>query len=651
MSCQPDADRVSGIVSTRRLELLCGWVVLSVCLGGSLDAQAQAPGDAWAQALSQPDWSAPNEAPMAPGDPFGPVFSTQIQTRRAPVISAWPEAWVGPDESFTLTGIRFTRYSGQSAGKDTTVWIYAEGSGVVEADVWRVTESCLTATLPTSISDGLFLVWVANENGVSAPIALNRTRGLWLGPLGNSRAAGDTLRLFGKNLCHDNLAAAGNAADIYVQSSTGGAFIPCSTTAHQTNPYAVEFTLPVSLSTGNYFVYAHNGHGGDYGWSEPVDLSIDNDPWVRGSSVVNVPPPTGNSTTDYNNIQSAIDTVSTFSDGGTVQLAVGTYTIYKEMSLEAKVRLAGMGMTQTTIAVEMNTPFSWEKVYGIRFTGDHTALEDLNVKLVTSTQYPSAGILGGTWPITLEDVLIKNVKWHSDPGLTQGSNMQMIADRFEITGCVGEREWTLINCNDVWIHDNTFYGAPYQHAGATVRPRASDQLVIERNSAATMNWPNQGGNVQYLELIPPSQLPSTIWCIRLVYMEPLSVTPAAASCVNSYIAHNQTSDVAKDDNQSEQILFHSGGGMFCQVATNDGNTLTIRTRGGEAHPEPDSAHVHPSARARPLRHHHGGSRTRSGTQDRRLYGDHTDGRELLARRAGRQLEDRHFADPQRPCRV
>ena len=32
--------------------------------------------------------------------------------------------------------------------------------------------------------------------------------------------------------------------------------------------------MPADLAAGNWQVWAHNGHGGDYGWSKPVTLTV-----------------------------------------------------------------------------------------------------------------------------------------------------------------------------------------------------------------------------------------------------------------------------------------------------------------------------------------------------------------------------------------
>ena len=43
----------------------------------------------------------------------------------------------------------------------------------------------------------------------------------------------------------------------------------------QVNPYKVTFTVPGSLSAGAYEVWIHNGHGGQYGWSGPLEFTVD----------------------------------------------------------------------------------------------------------------------------------------------------------------------------------------------------------------------------------------------------------------------------------------------------------------------------------------------------------------------------------------
>ena len=51
------------------------------------------------------------------------------------------------------------------------------------------------------------------------------------------------------------------------------------------NPYKVDFTVPADLQNGNYEVWMHNGHGGHYGWSGPLTLTVYNGPgWTSRRS-------------------------------------------------------------------------------------------------------------------------------------------------------------------------------------------------------------------------------------------------------------------------------------------------------------------------------------------------------------------------------
>src|SRR5208283_1753142 len=111
-------------------------------------------------------------------------------------------------------------------------------------------------------------------------------------------------------------------------SNSGTAFNPCAVT--QVNPYKVTFTVPGNLSAGSYEVWIHNGHGGQYGWSGPLQFTVDATAAYQWNGTVrnvkNAPyNAQGNGVADDTAaIQSAVNACSA---GDIVYLPAGTYLI------------------------------------------------------------------------------------------------------------------------------------------------------------------------------------------------------------------------------------------------------------------------------------------------------------------------------------
>ena len=73
--------------------------------------------------------------------------------------------------------------------------------------------------------------------------------------------------MYGRNLSNQN---GTTNSWIYIQPpGYAGQWV----TPTSVNPYQVSFTVP-SLANGTYQVWVHNGHGGHYGWSGPLTLTV-----------------------------------------------------------------------------------------------------------------------------------------------------------------------------------------------------------------------------------------------------------------------------------------------------------------------------------------------------------------------------------------
>ncbi len=555
---------------SRRIGKMIFWAV-SVACTLKLVAALMAPHPAMSSGVTLPpptEWAAPTGAPTAPGNPFPLALAAPSKAidPSAPVISGWNDT-AKPNESFSLSGIRFTMRASADAGSDTTVWLWADtpdGGVLTQAAIWKVSESSLTAVVPNYIPFGTYLVWVENRAGASAPICLNRATPTWLGPLGKTVAPGGIKRIFGKNLSTGHSTT---TSYVYFQPAAGGALTPVPVTSVE--PYAVEFVVPASTSTGDYKVYLHNGHGGRYGWGTPLDLTVAT-PWVRGSAEIAVPPSGGDDTAA---LQHAIDTQHDLTTGGTVSLAPGTYMLSRQLNILSNVRLVGASKDTTTIALRL----SEKDDTGIMILGAHTVLENLTLHQAQSGGQPKYGPIKTNFPGPYDDLQLVNIRVSADPK-TAGGSIDVRATRGEVVGCEFSR-LLKTSGSDIWVHNNTFHGGPYGGPNVDETEAATytdgNNLVLERNYVQT-DWPvGPNDSRNYLDFVAANDLQYRVWAKRLFY-----TVPQYGSVERSYIGWNTTTDVAVDDNRGEMILFHGARSKwYAQVSSASGTTLTIRTDG------------------------------------------------------------------------
>ena len=95
-------------------------------------------------------------------------------------------------------------------------------------------------------------------------------------------------------------------------------------------------------------MWVHNGHGGKYGWSGPIALTVEDDvTWTGTVRNVKDYGATGNgSTDDASAIQSALDAAGS---GGRVYFPTGTYKINSYVNIPSGVWIYGDGQSSTTI--------------------------------------------------------------------------------------------------------------------------------------------------------------------------------------------------------------------------------------------------------------------------------------------------------------
>lgn len=185
-----------------------------------------------------------------------PPFAESV-AKEAPAISMIsPDT--RPDETLAIAGHNL---------KGAHLMAWQEGK-VKRIDPFQGDSNKMLAILPKNYSAGTTLLWPVRGKTVGRPIRLNAASAWWSWPcrtsLGRVRA-GERVRLFGQSL-----EVKGGTPCLVLES--GEKITPLKIT--ESSPYELQATLPKDLQPGVYRLWAHNGSGGELGWSEATHMEV-----------------------------------------------------------------------------------------------------------------------------------------------------------------------------------------------------------------------------------------------------------------------------------------------------------------------------------------------------------------------------------------
>ena len=265
--------------------------------------------------------------PLPQDIPGGAFLPPAMPTAAGAPVIYEHSAGAGPDETFFVVGDNLTT--------NLVAWGVSDKDATGQSWPLRVqfgTPHYLAATLPEKAHDGPFVVWVKNAAGCSAPIVLNAPQPWWCFP--RRAAPGDTVRVFGRDLTRrpDNV-----EAFVYIaQAGRAGVWAD----ADDADKYNVSFTVPEGLAPGDYQVWMHAGAGGEFGWSEPVKLSVTRAEENKEPPVTELP--------EVIELQRALDATAK-RGGGVVKLPEGTFQFSSTLRIPAGVTLSGADINKTKL--------------------------------------------------------------------------------------------------------------------------------------------------------------------------------------------------------------------------------------------------------------------------------------------------------------
>lgn len=305
----------------------------------------------WDLDLMKYNFTRPPDNPEPPGDKFNPVFTGSV-LESVPVIGEYTlEA--KEDRSINTLGSNFS-FKGNN-GKDTKVWIYRQ---TTDSDVRlynpalvREDDQYILPSVDAGEPYGMYLMWVENEKGAGYPVRINAPLITWAGP--DQTSPGNNLNVYGRNLSHDN---GNNESHVYIRkwgSDSEEKAIPCKVI--YVNPYKVTFTIPQNIPINtDYEVWVHNGHGGQYGWSGPLKIHIQESAEIIWSGAVINVKSFGAAGDGFADDSKALqDAINTARDGDRIYFPSGTYRLVADgLMCTKKLSFEGDNAEKTTIITD-----------------------------------------------------------------------------------------------------------------------------------------------------------------------------------------------------------------------------------------------------------------------------------------------------------
>ncbi len=289
----------------------------------------------------------PASDPVLPAgfDVFAPKL-TAAPVAGAPTFAEWTRSG-SPGDSLDVTA---DQLSDSGSGADTQSVSFgqtnASNATLSTNAVTNVGALSAQVTLGSALpADSMYLVWSDNDQGFGAPVAVNKTDAWWVGP--DAAGPGQSVSVFGQNLV---LGGQTNKVAVYLEPGAGNSAAARWVTVTDANPYKVTIQLPADLPAGNWQVWAHNGHGGEDGWSEPVSLVVHGaQTWAGAVFDVTKYGAKGDGVTDDQAAIRAAITAAQAVSNSTVYLPAGTYLVDGGFANVIGVRIQGAGMHSTMI--------------------------------------------------------------------------------------------------------------------------------------------------------------------------------------------------------------------------------------------------------------------------------------------------------------
>jgi hypothetical protein len=499
-------------------------------------------------------WLSPASSPTLPSgfDGFDYNATGFSLGSNVPQIAEYSRS-AGPDESIILTGHQLSFYNNEESGKDMRFITYGVGNVYKNALIQHYEKDKAAITIDASMPQwSMYLLWAGNENGFGAPVALNKTEAWW-----KSKPEcynGQKLSIYGRNLAHHNDTL---QSWVYIEPENGN-----GTWANviEVNPYKVDITIPDNLPNGSYKIWVHNGHGGNYGWSAPLDLIVvDQFQWDANEFNIQDFGAIPNDTIDDTDaLMGALYEPLPFGvTNRTVYIPAGVYVVSTSFFPSDNLRIRGDGKD---ISILRCANIYSEDSYGMALTN---GLYNLTLQDMTfDANRTMTGYIGSTLYLRFSEKVVLN-------------NIAIRAQDFAPIDLHGSYNVSITHCD--WVGQSSFFGTANQ-----VIIDSSNFYLTNDTQAALYFWGCEGVSVTNSTC---QDFDNSDGSTGDGWGEGRFVAVADTWNVNRhhYYGHNATNDLTVrpdhwNQNAGEQYLWEGGNIDFRGNAVSaSSNTVTFDT--------------------------------------------------------------------------
>lgn len=239
------------------------------------------------------------------------------------------------------------------------------GERMVAVDKVQPNDKSVKVIIPDDFRQGVYCVRLTDNSGNVSGFYVNVPIVNWvISDDGyNAAAAGDVLRIQGKNLFRDGASA-------QVVLVNGGRTIRLKVDSVY-DSYSVKVAIPAAIQPGTYQLYYHNGSGGRTAWSMPLSVNIvTKDLWKTQAYNVKNYGAKGDGAQDDTEAFKKVLTAAR--DGGVVYVPAGNYVLSDGLVIPAGVIVKG----QRGTVLNFNPVTIPSLISGT----DHFGLTDLTIR-------------------------------------------------------------------------------------------------------------------------------------------------------------------------------------------------------------------------------------------------------------------------------
>ena len=258
-------------------------------------------------------------------DKFSVEFTGKVSSGAPEIGNTTDQA--GPNDSISIYGTGF---------KGGKVYAYGLVKGVGTTKQLTVTaqrDDFVNAVIDPGFDYGMYIIWIEGKDGkLSAPVRINAPTITWLS---STKASSDSeIRVYGKFLTTNNADGKDAKTNAYITNGKSA----YKATVVEASPYRVTIKLPDGLKkNAEYKLWIHNGHGGEYGWSNNLTIKYDPDAEKFFTGTKHTVKVTNGKASD-SDINNAINKAL---PGDTVYLPAGIYEINDQIKIKKSIKLEG----------------------------------------------------------------------------------------------------------------------------------------------------------------------------------------------------------------------------------------------------------------------------------------------------------------------